>query len=61
MISSLMALEINMNRKKGTKAVEPDSLNPFVRKGDRKKVLLSPEESMEILKKVFCKGDAPYS
>ena len=32
MTAHQMALQINMNRKKGTKAVKPDVLNPFVRK-----------------------------
>ncbi len=56
MTASMMALEININRKKGAKAVEPEELNPFIRKSKRReKVVLSTKDSMDILKKVFCK------
>jgi len=55
MTAHILAQQINMNRKKGTKAVNPDSLNPFVRKPKRK-VMLSVKDSMDILKKTFCPG-----
>ena len=54
MTAHQMALQINMNRKKGTKAVNPDVLNPFVQKKS-KKVMLSVRDSMDVLKKTFCK------
>ena len=47
-------VQINMNRKKGTKEVTPDALNPFIRRKS-KRVMLSPADSMDVLKKVFCK------
>ena len=46
-----MALQINMNRKKGAKAVSP-SLNPYSSKR-KAKVILSVRDSMEALKKAF--------
>lgn len=54
MTSHQMALHINMNRKKGTKAVNPSTLNPFIQK-EEKKIVLSSKDSMNLLKSVFCK------
>lgn len=54
--SSLLAQQINLNRKKNAKIVSPDELNPYSRKSRRKpKVKLNAKQSMDILKAVFCK------
>lgn len=52
MTASEMALQINMNRKKGAKAVSPSELNPYSSKR-KAKVMLSVRDSMEALKKAF--------
>ena len=53
MTAHQMALQINMNRRKGSPAIVPSDLNPFVHKRKRK-ITLSAADSMEILKKTFC-------
>ena len=53
MTSNLMALTINMNRRKGTPAVKPEELNPYIEQGS--KVVLNTADSMAALKSVFIK------
>ena len=53
MTAHQMALQINMNRKKGTKAVTPDALNPFIRRKSKRDVVSAIHD---VLKKVFCKN-----
>ena len=47
-----MALQINMNRKKGAKLVRASELNPYSSKR-KSKIMLSVRDSMEALKKAF--------
>ena len=56
--SHLLALQINLNRKKGASLIDPKTLNPFIRqrKKAKQRIQLNTEESMELLKNVFCKG-----
>ena len=53
MTSSIMALEVNMNRKPGTKAISPNEFNPYIAKTAQSVVKLSTKESMSALKKIF--------
>lgn len=53
MTANLMAIQINLNRKKGTKAVDPTTLNPFRQKEKPPKIMLFKAESMDMLKKAF--------
>jgi hypothetical protein len=54
MTGNLMALTINMNRKKGTSAIKADELNPYIERTVEKTVL-NTADSMAILKSVFIK------
>lgn len=56
--SHLLALQINLNRKKGASLIDPKTMNPFIRqkKEAEQRIELNTEESMELLKTVFCKG-----
>ena len=56
MTSSLMALEINMNRKPGSRAVSPNEFNPFMQRPETQMVKLSAKESMSALKQVFVRN-----
>ena len=51
-----MALEINMNRKKGARAINPSELNPYTEKKTLPVTKLSKKESMDALKKIFVKN-----
>ncbi len=58
--ANLLALHINMNRKKGSAMIDPKKLNPFARKKEmteskEKKIKLNAKESAELLRNVFCK------
>lgn len=53
MTASLLALQINMNRKKGAKAVNPAELNPFLRE-QKKKIMLSGKDLKNVLCALFC-------
>ena len=56
MTANLMALEINMNRKKGARAINPSELNPYTEKKNLAVTKLSKKESMDALKKVFVRS-----
>ena len=56
MTASQMALQINMNRKKGARAISPSELNPYTEKKSQANLKLSPKESMDALKRVFVKN-----
>ena len=53
--SNLLALLINMNRKKGTPLMDPRKLNPFAPKKTGERIKLDTNESMDLLRTVFCK------
>lgn len=54
MTASMMALQINMNRKKGTKAVKANELNPFNNiDGDRCLQTLTGKAAWDMFHKVF--------
>ena len=55
--SHLLALQINLNRKKGASMIDPKTLNPFIQhKKASDRITLNTKDSMELLKTVFCKG-----
>jgi hypothetical protein len=54
--SNLLALLINMNRKKGTPLMDPRKLNPFApKKKTDDRIKLNTKDSMDLLRTVFCK------
>lgn len=58
MVSVMLSTYMNANRKKGARPVKPEELNPFLdetapaRREER--IELTPKESIEVLRKVFC-------
>ncbi|OQA77867.1 MAG: hypothetical protein BWY31_04430 [Lentisphaerae bacterium ADurb.Bin242] len=54
-----MALQINLNRDpKKMKAVNPDDLNPYVKKPKKEKIMLRDDE-FGLLEGVFCGSEHP--
>ena len=56
--ANILALHLNMNRKKGAPPIDPRQLNPFAeydRKKDSVKIQLNAKESGEVLRTIFCK------
>ena len=59
--ASVLACYINSNRKKGSKVIEPEALNPY-RKQTRSvqpKIRLNSKDSMKLLKRVFIDHKPP--
>jgi len=56
--SWILATYINSNRKKGSRPVKPEDLNPYLDTGAgrEKKVNLTQHETVEVLRKVFTNG-----
>jgi len=56
--ANILALHLNMNRKKGAPPIDPQRLNPFAeheRKKNATKIQLNAKESGEVLRAIFCK------
>lgn len=55
--SNILALQLNMNRKKGAPPIDARSLNPFAEyeRKKQKPIKLNKKETAEILRAVFCK------
>jgi hypothetical protein len=56
--SNILALQLNINRKKGAPPIDAQSLNPFAeyeRKKNAVKFKLNAKESGEVLRTIFCK------
>lgn len=58
--SNLLALQINIHKKKGSPPIDPKKLNPFAGKKknttkEEQKVKLNAKDSGELLRNVFCK------
>lgn len=51
--ATLEALEININRKSGSKPVSPDELNPFVRRRRDAEASLKGKAAWNALKTIF--------
>lgn len=56
--SHLLALHVNLNRKKGASLIDPKTLNPFICRDEPavERIQLNTEDSMELLKSVFFRG-----
>lgn len=56
--SNILALQLNINRKKGAPPIDARSLNPFAeyeRKKAQKLIKLNAKETGEVLRSIFCK------
>lgn len=48
--ASLLAMQVNLNRKKGAPVAKQEQFNPFAKRKTEKKIVLNEQETMAVLK-----------